>query len=89
MAKKKIRKDIPLPSSNDLFGGPGDKKVNLGQPRRSAPKPSSGNVYAGRLKGADLVANRSNGEYDYTKSADYVAGKPYGKLPKSFFNKKK
>ena len=84
-----MTRDIPLPSSDGLFGGPGDKKVNLGQPRRSAPKPSSGNVYAGRLKGADLVANRSNGEYDYTQSADYVAGGSYNKLPKSFFNKKK
>ena len=31
MAKKKITRDIPLPSSDGMFGGPGDPKKNTPQ----------------------------------------------------------
>ena len=40
MAKKKMTRDVPLPSSDGLFGGPGDPKKKFTYPRQYTAKDS-------------------------------------------------
>jgi|SRR5210317_2427684 len=40
MAKKKMTRDVPLPSSDGMFGGPGDPKKKFSYPRKYTAKDS-------------------------------------------------
>jgi hypothetical protein len=40
MAKKKMTRDVPLPSSDGMFGGPGDPKKKTSYPRQYTAKDS-------------------------------------------------
>jgi len=41
MAKKKQTRDVPLPSSDGMFGGPGDPKKKTSYPRQYTAKDSA------------------------------------------------
>ena len=82
MAKEKMTRDIPLPSSNDLFGGPGDpKKI-----KARADSLMSQSRY--KKNNAELLEDKAENTEDIFPTRYKVEGREY-MTPGKFNLKKK